>query len=72
VLSDVVNIIVGWIGIIVSLKSRVWHVLFILCPGNSRRFKEIDNGGDRERDTAKIIVPNAKIVTADDSYVIRL
>lgn len=69
--SDVVNIIVDWIGIIESLKPSVWHVFLVLSPGNSPLFKDIDNGCDLGRDTVKSIVPNAEIVSADDGYVIR-
>jgi hypothetical protein len=71
-LSDIVNIIVDWISVIESLKSCVRHVFFILCPGNPCRFKEIDNGGDLDRDIVKIIVSDTEVVSANDRYVIWL
>lgn len=69
--SDVFDVIVCRNGIIETLKSSVWHVLFIFCPRNSLFLQDVDDRRNLCGDSMEIVITDTKVIAADDTRVIR-
>lgn len=72
VLSDVVVCLGLLIDPGLSFKSRIWHVLLVLRPGNTLILQQIDDAGDIARNLVEIIIVHAKVVTTNRGNVVGL